>query len=361
MTIRHALVMASMALQVAWPAGAAAQGEERAPYCQRVQAEARSKASLLFAPRLEAQALRVPGVDLLGGQVPIPKQEEFQARVLLAYSPIDLFRGRTVLEVAAAECERNVAQEHLQRTLRQGSAVGRASALRQQASYLSARLPRVDELVLEAERRLERHVSTLLEVDELRLRRLRLHRNLSEARQELTQLEELGMDDSSALSLRGEVERYERATLEMERSRSTLRRMDAWQVDLRAGVVPAPDFDWLAIVSLSYNFGSIPQAGAERTYMEARRDELRSTDGELRIQIERLQRWAQTSVTQLREELALVERQLELRRQQEAAVERQDSERYMHLRALAELEQIELEAHRVFLEQLLAAREAMNG
>ena len=81
--------------RVAWTAIAvlaATRGARADGTCDRLAAEARAEAALLYAPRLEVEGARAPVAATAGD--PDAVGGGLQARVAVAGSPIDMLRGR---------------------------------------------------------------------------------------------------------------------------------------------------------------------------------------------------------------------------------------------------------------------------
>jgi hypothetical protein len=325
--------------------------------CRRLRAEAASTAVLLYAPEVELQALRVPP----GGELEQPDTSawrDLQARAALSFSPVDVARGRSIEAAAEADCERVIAAEHIDRVLRHRLSFGRADALDAQLAFFDARLGGVDALVEDAERRLERGLTTAADVEMLRLRRLALYRKRSAARQERAVLAAEGAD-APLPPLAAELASYERAVGEMERQRSRVRRLAGWDLRVRGGAAAAEDGPaWFGMVSLSYDLGHPWQADAERRYLAARADELAGDEMELRAQVDRFHRGLRDSAGELRDELALVELEVAAVEQRLDDLRRIESASARERIAAAELERLDLEADRTYLRRLLGARDA---
>jgi hypothetical protein len=339
-----------------------ARADGAAATCRKLRAEARSQAALLYAPRLTASLVHLPP----GGALD-PAQASFgdgdQVRGSIALSPVDAWRGHLVLRTADAECRRVAATLRLEPVLREGVEFGRAAALRAQIDFLTAALPRVGELVADAEARLARQILTAAEVDELRDRRHELRRQLIEARHELALLEEEAFDrelepgsPTTAADLAAGVAAYERASLAAERAHSALRRVSPWQVDLRLGVVPSDGTQWFGVVEVSYSLGDLWQRKAERAYLDARTDELRDADAELHVRTERFTHAMARSAAGLGDELALVDEELARLDAERARLDALDGDRAQEQRIRAELDGILLGARRTYLSRLLSAR-----
>jgi len=329
------------------------------PSCDALRAQADSQSALLFSPSATLQVVRVPGGTDLSGSGDLLGSDT-QVRAGLAFSPVDVYRGSLVQHRARQACSRIRALESIEPALQQAGAYGRAGALRAQTAYLDAARTELDELLRDAEARLERRVATVLEVGDIRRRRLRLLRQQIEARQELAALEQNGMDELLDTSIDAAVDEYGDASLAAYGAESRLRKADAWQVQLRGGVVPGADVDWYGVVSVGYRFGGLWQGGAEDRYLSARRAELTGSNRELRRRAESFAAAMADSARLLREELALVDSELELIAQEVERVEASATARSRQLLTVLALDRIELSARRAFVVALIEARAAVR-
>lgn len=326
-------------------------------HCRALKAEASSAAAVLELPRLEAQALHSPMTGDLDGAATIDRPG-FQARAVVAWSAIGLLHGRSLRSAAQAECDRWSAAEEIELVLQQGTSYGQADALRAQIATIESGLPRVVELVEEARARFERSIITVLELDELELRRLTLEASLGELRHELALLDSQA-EMREADGLGDALARYEQASSELEREQAHSRRLDAWKVDISGGVIPFPEPDWFGIVSVGWNFGGIRQPGAEAVAKAAHEESRASSVSELRPRAEKFATAMKESAARLGDELVLIDRQLELHARRLA--ERPESERLRQAFASLEIGEIELRGRRVFVERLRSARDAVGS
>ena len=331
-----------------------AQGEDASehPSCRAAKARAHSEAYLLYSPSLSTQLLHVPRRGDYDGSNAF-SESGYQVRASVSFSPLDVYRGTTTVDAAEASCKRFVARERLQETLRQGAFFGKTGALRAQITYLEQQLPRVDAIVREGERRLAEQIATVWQVDQLRQKHLQLRLQHSRLRHEYRQLEERGLDGGGSTDLSADLASYETSTMVMEQRRSTIRRLNPWRLGLRLGVVPDEETDWFGMVELSYNLGGLFQIRAERRFMEARHEELRTAPGELNHEVRSFQRSQRVRADELREELALLDRQLQILSRQAQQLEQIETNEAHHYRALRELELIAVQARRVLVHGLL--------
>lgn len=325
-----------------------------------MRAQADSQSALLFSPSATLQVVRVPGGTDLSGSGDLLGADT-QLRAGLAFSPVDAYRGSLVQSQARQACERIRALESIEPVLHQAGVYGRASALRAQTAYLDAARAELDDLLRDAEKRLARRVATVLEVGDIRRRRLRLLRLQIEARQELSGLEQNGMDELLHTSLDAAVDDYDEAGRAAYGAESKLRKADAWQAQVRGGIVPGSSVDWFGVVSVGYRFGGLWQAGAEDRYLRARRAELAGSNRELRRRAERFAASMADSARLLREELALIDSELALIAKEIERVESSPTARTRQLLSTLALDQIELSARRAFVVALIKARAAVQA
>ncbi len=341
---------------LAW-AQTPAPASEGSARCRRLRAEARSRAAVLGAPRLEAQAFRQPAAGDPGATGTMPSQGT-QLRAGLGWSPIDRLKGGAVERAADADCEALAARDALAELLMTGSAFGEAGALRAQAGVLENGLAQTAPLLERARERLARRIDTLLDVDELESRVARLRTDWEGTKRRLSEYEAQGAAAGRAVPMARLVTDYERAALAAAKARSDERRLDAWRVDLRAGAVPWPKADWFGMASVSWSIGAGEQARSERAALGARAEELEVARDEMRSRTARF-------AAVLREGLPALERELAVTREQCAVVRDrralagEGSDAMARLKDRYLLEAVGLEARTRYIETLVAARRAV--
>ncbi len=322
-------------------------------YCRHVDAAARSRSYLLMSPSLTVQGLHVPGVgDETGAG--LFQRTGWQLRAALSWSVLDVARGAWVLEAAAHECRRYEVRESVERVLGLGADYGRLPALRAELAYLEEQLPAIEALLRTAEERRERLLSTQHQLDTLRLRANAVDRRIVELRREIERLE---IDAPPAgPPLREQLDAYESSSMALEREESSIRRIEAWRLNVRIGVVPTEPFDWFGVVELSYNLGGVAQWLSEDELLSARQQDLRESRYELRYRVERFERTVRASLDDQERALVLIEAQIELTERQRrmfAELAEQTGD-MLHAQAMVELNRIELEAERRYRARLLA-------
>ena len=127
---------------------APAAAEDRST-CERLRAEARAEAALLYAPRIVVEGARVPGV-VSGTEVGETPGDGVQGRIALAVSPVDMLRGRATERLALAECVLDEVTARVGEVLELGTRHGELEATRAELSSLESRIGELDTLVAEA-------------------------------------------------------------------------------------------------------------------------------------------------------------------------------------------------------------------
>ncbi len=351
------LLRSALFVAIAWgfPGAAVANGDPA--YCERVRADAASDAALLFGPRVSVQALRVPtrsnvdSAELFGGS------SEYQLRGALSWSLANAYAGLLTLRVAEADCERHAAQASLADLVREGSARGAAPALQKALAFLDQQREGVEAIEAQAEVRHARHLSTVVELDQVQSLALQVQRTGLEVARQIALLDE---NSAAAVAAPQLVERYASASERFEESASDLRSVRQWDLSLRGGVIPGAEADWFGTVELSYNLGGLFQIGAENRYLAAREAELRNARYELPEQARRVEEQLAKSDALLREELTLRERELELLERRIGAFETSDSPQTMQALAVANLRRTLLRADVIYARELLAQRNALT-
>jgi hypothetical protein len=327
--------------------------------CDRLRAEARAEAVLLYAPRLELEAAQVPAIATPSDPTEVAHRGP-QGRVALSLSPVDMLRGRAIERVAAAECVRDEIARRLDRVLVLGTRSGELAATDAELAYLDAHLGEIDAIVEAAVARLDRQRATAVEVAELRTRRGALRRHMADLRLSRVELRELGGEVAPARTLDALSSAYRVAALDAETRRAEVRAWSAWRFDVRAGVAGADRVDWYAAVDLGYSFGQPWQRAAERRAARAREQEYAGEHPTV-VRLEALARALRASIPALAEELELLDDEIASRRAEQDRLSALDAESAQPLRARIAIELVELDAHRASLVALIASRRAMVG
>jgi hypothetical protein len=340
---------------------APAAAEERST-CDRLRAEARAEAALLYAPRIVVEGARVPGVAR-GAEIGDAADDGIQGRVALAVSPVDVMRGRATERIALAECVQDEVSLQIVEVLELGARYGELRATRAQLELLEARFGEIDALISEALDRFARQRATALEVDELRTRRARLRERAAELRHQIGMIEETrgGRAIDPDIDLAQLARAYRASVVAVDKRKSELRGLGAWRVDLRAGAAGADRVDWFAVVEVGYSLGQPWQKKAERRAAAARGRELDGDSRSLLVRLERLRSTMRRSADDLLVELRELDEELAVVRAERARVEGLDSDPARTLIARTTIELIDLEARRVAIVTLVDARRAFAG
>jgi hypothetical protein len=357
--LTSSLAIAALAAGITITITAEATADVRDATCQRVRAEAESEAALLYAPRIQLEGARAPGVLSAGD--PSAAVDGLQARVVLALSPLDMMRGRAVERLADAECARERLAGRLDHVLALGDRHGELDAARAELAYLDAHAGEIDALVAEVIERFERQRATALEVAELRVRRAGVRRRVAELHHTYAVLEALDTGVALPADLGGLARAHDAAALEVDRRKAAVRGLEAWRFDVRGGVAGADRADWFAVVEVGYSFGQPWQRGADRRAVRARADELAGDDRAVTVRLARLQAAMRGSVAALEDELAALDDELAALRVERDRLDGLDSDAARPLRARLTVELIELEARRTAVQTLVESRRPLSG
>ena len=341
-------------------AGAPARAEE-SPYCAKVRARAEADASLLFAPTLQAQGIKFPNNGTIDAGVTVGR--DYQLRAGATWSPLDFYKGFRVLDVGDADCERHEAALNVQEALAFGIDLGRLPALEKQDRFLESKRPTWEQHLAAAEQRLEAHVASLLEVNEVRARGAELARKHAQVKGELERLRLRGVPAQRG-ALGSLVAAADERSMRYEREVKHVRSLDAWDLRVTGGVVPHSGGDFFGVVQLGFNLGAFSRNAAESRYLTARAEELRGARYEAREGVRRLREQARSAVQQARRELEILDKQAARVEQGRALLEGSEAPNAPQARTVIELESIFLESDRVFLTALveeLSRLEEKNG
>lgn len=353
------LLWAAAGLAVLTSSPALAGGTDQA-FCERARASAASDASLLLAPRVSLQAIRVPSERSIDPAELFGENSDYQLRAFVSYSLANAWAGKLTLDLAEAECQRQAAQAALSEAVRTGTDHGAIAALRAALGYLDENRALVERIRKQAEVRHARQLTNVMQLDDVRGLSLQLERKHLEMTQELQRLERNQASDGNA-PLGTLVSSYERASADYEDSAASLRRVRRWDVSIRAGVIPAPEVDYYGAIELSYNLGDLFQAAAESRYLAARKAELREARYELPNQAVRLEEQLAASDELLRKELELREGELRWLEQQMGLLEQSETPEKPHLMSIAELRRLLLQTNIIYTRELLGQHGAWTA
>lgn len=325
---------------------------EEPAHCEKVRARAASDAALLFAPTVQAQALKFPRtarVDTGPGA-----GRDYQVRAVVTWSPLDFYKGFRVLAVSEADCRAFTARMTLDELLRDGADYGRVGALRQEHTFLDARQAVWREIEARSEQRFAAHAVTLLEVNEVRARVGSLARRRELVRGEIELLEARGTPHVES-AVERLVEQADALSMEFERQASHVRSLASWDVSVTGGVIPQEKpVDYFAMVQVGFNFGAFARNANERRYLDARSAELKKARYESREQLRRFREGVRAREATARRQLVLVEERLATLASARSSLDGADALLSPHALALIDLETIAAESERAYLSALIS-------
>jgi hypothetical protein len=329
------------------------------PYCRKVRARAVSDASLLIAPSLRLEGIKLPTAFQRGSNTidPTGIGPEYQVRGGLTLSPIDIYKGFRVLGIGDADCEQHVTVVMAEEILAQDKNYGRAAALKKQIVFLEAQRERWEALLAQGEQRFASKVTTLQQTEELRTRVLAFERQRAQLAGDLARLESNGAKPFTG-TLADLAHAIESTTMIYEKKVSHLRTLDTWSIHLTAGYIPpffgADHPDAYGMVQLTHNLGAAWRNSAETKQLAAREDELKSSRYELTSRIGVFRATLRSSSTQATRELQIVESRVSALTAGRTALETSEALKAAHALALLDLELIAAEAERTYLTELIA-------
>lgn len=324
---------------------------EGTPYCRKVEERAAADASLLFAPQLQLQGVRFPQNGTIDTGVTTGKDYQFRAGISL--SPIDIWKGFKVQDVAKADCNAHESTASAAQVLAQGADYGRLPALKKQAAQLETMRTQWEAIVKQADDRFEAHITSLLEVNEVRTRGAELAKKLEQVKGEVQSLEAKGYDTKSAPKLAAMMDEVEKHSMDFEEKAVSVRSLDAWDVKLTGGIIPQQQpVDWYGVVSISFNFGTFSHNSHDANYLEARREELKTAKYELRDQVKRFGEQLKANRTSTQKQLDIATKQASTLEAAKSALGKSDAQNAPHALAVVELELMFIETDKVFLEAL---------
>src|SRR5262249_32789715 len=147
----------------------------------------------------------------------------------------------------------------------------------------------IDAIVHHAEERVAAGLATEEELVAIETEANRLSRRLAQLDGDIDRLVDAGHDEIDTSTLHADLDAYEHGAMDLEHQRSTMRRMNAWSISVRAGVIPQSQVDWFGQLQVGFNLGGIAQQFAEDELVDARADELAENEDELRHAVSRLE------------------------------------------------------------------------
>ncbi len=335
----------------------AAPSNETAAYCARVRARAASEASLLLAPKVRAEAIKLPPSLQRSGRVdPTLGGGEYQARAGLVVSPVHMWKGLKVLDVADADCAQFEAGARARDLVDGAVDAARLSALRKQRTFLEGKRPAVEAVATKVEERFLARTATMMDADDVRAMVDRLTRQELQVSGEIARIEATAPPPvtGKVRDLRANVGATSRR---FEEKAASARKLDAWDLSVTAGVVP-PVFDQTTtdvygVVALSWSFGGPFQGAAEDRYVAARAEEAKTSRASAVRRLDALAKTARAAKKQAEGELALVDRRIAAVAANRRAVEQSDASQALRQASVMDIEIVSLESERVFLLELV--------
>ncbi|WP_437747561.1 hypothetical protein WMF39_22675 [Sorangium sp. So ce1504] len=325
---------------------------EQPAYCRKVHALAASDAALLMAPQVVVQGIRHPSSNAI--DIGATAGDGYQVRTALSFSPLDFYKGLRVMRLGDAECDLHESSMSIEEILDHGAGAARLVALREQEAYLDAHDQEWRALMKKAEERFSERVITLIDLNEVRNHADALERKLAHVRGEVAQLaaQRLGKPRGS---LSAQAAAYARSANRVAREASYVRSLDAWRVRVVSGVIPFPRSDWYGLAEVSFNIGGIAQSIHEDRHLGSRAEELQHASYEVNQRLRRFRDQTRAAIEQARNEVEAVEREISFIVKVRSVLESSDAQGIAHTRDTLALQQLSVDAERVFLRALIEA------
>lgn len=362
------LSVASLLLSSVLAAPAAAQPS---PYCKQVRARASSEADTLMTPRLMLQGIHFARGADLSDTFPV-SADGYQLRTGLSFSPVDYYRGRSVLRAGDADCERHEAAVALDDVLGHSTEDARLAALLEQGQFLRSRTEDWRGLASRAASRLSQRIITVVEFTSIQRSIDSLEHKLIQVEGEAEQLKARQLRGHGMLpagSTLGGSEprtavpelaaRYHRETMRFERETSHQRQLESWKLQVTGGVIPQNPVDWYGTLELSFSLGALIQGEHERRYLEGRSEDLRYARDGVETRLAQFRAQSSAALEQARRALGLVDHSLEVLRATRLALEQSEAESAAQARDLIVLEQVSIESDSIYLRRFVGALESL--
>jgi hypothetical protein len=347
-------------LIVALSAVALRAGAQSSPYCRKTLARAEGDAALLAWPRMVLEGIRFPD----SGRVDIGATvgDNFQGRVAMSVSPLDMYRGARLTSAAEADCAQHESAERLRDLFVVGLSPQTIEALEAQAAFLESRRPEWRALLLRAEDRLRAGLIMLTDLHELRRFVAALERKLEEVKSQAEQLEAVLPEGRPGLAatpagLDALAKDYVQHSLELDDELGHVRSLDAWAFKLSAGAIPMPGqpVDWYGFVEVGYALGGFGRNAHETDYRAARRAELRQADYELPARARELTRLIAAEIAGATRQRDVIGAQLRTIESTRSMLETADVPQAEHTRSMLQTEAALLQSERVYFQTLIEA------
>jgi hypothetical protein len=256
------------------------------PYCRHVRAKASSEADSLMTPRLMVQGIHFARGAELSDAFPV-SGSGYQVRTGLSFSPVDFYKGRSVLRAGDADCGRHEAAVALDDVLGHSTEVARLSALLQQGEFLRTRTEDWRELASRAAARLSQRIITVVEfasiqrsIDTIEHKLIQVEGDAEQLK--ARQLRGNGMLPGGSNTLPGAAgeprssvpelaSRFYRESMRFEREGSRQRELDSWKLQVTGGVIPQNPVDWYGTLELSFSLGALIRASTSGATWRAAR------------------------------------------------------------------------------------------
>jgi hypothetical protein len=305
-----------------------------------------------MAPKAVVQGIHFPG----NGQLDVGGMagEGYQLRAGLTFSPLDFYKGTRVKELGDASCAQQGASEGLQDTLSRAEVRARFAAAREQEKYLSSRQGEWLALLKTAKDRLESRVITLVQFEDLRGRADALERKLVVVQGSSRELAEEGATPPAG-SLRELTHGYVASAAWVERETSRIRSLDAWRFHMAGGVIPHAPVDWYGLVELQFSFGAFELNRQNGLSVEARDAEVRRASYELPEHARALVAKARSWKENAEREGEMLDSEIAFLTRTRHTLDASSAENVAHARDALAIEQIAIEADRMFLRVFASA------
>jgi hypothetical protein len=339
-------LLASLCGMIALGAVARMADAQESPYCRRVRARAASDAALLMSPRVIVQGVRFPqtGVVDVGATV----GSGFQARAALSFSPLDFYKGLGVMEQGDADCAEHEVSAEVDGRLEEGNDPARLAGLLAQVQYLRAHHDEWRAVDSRAAARLGERTITLVEFETVRQRIAELERKLTAAEGEAGEIEARRIGAPSA-PIGVLARQYAELAGRLERSEAHVRRLEPWQFQVTAGVIPQEPVDWYGLAEVSFSLGALARGPQEERHADARTDEVRRAPYEVEARVQRFRAGVAASLAGARRQLAVVEGDLAVLTSVRETLERSDGGQAAPSHDALVVEELSTESEEVFL------------
>lgn len=326
---------------------------EDSAYCRKVRARASSDASLLIAPTLRAEAMKLPSALQAGGRIEVtPGGSSYQVRAGASISLVNMYKGTRLGPVADADCALHQATIKAQDLLALAADFGRLNALRQQASFLDEQRPVWEAVYAKLEERFAAQNVTLMNLEDVRARTTLLSRHRVRIGGDIARLEAAGLSDQRP-NVSALIQSIDATAMKYEREASHVRALDALDLTITGGYVPpildVKQSDFFGVVQLSYSLGGPFRNAAETRYLDARAEELKTARYETQAHLRTFRQQVRAGLGEAKQDLDVVEKRHASLEATRGALEGSDAAGAAFALAMVDLELLATRADRVFL------------